>query len=93
MNDLENFLSTNGGSGNNIDIDDATVTIFIKLLVILYADDTIILSDNVNDFQQMLNIFSDFCNSWKLKINSSKTKIMIFGDRSRTPNVPFFDSW
>ena len=51
MNDLENFLSTNRGSGINIDIDDATVTIFIKLLVILYADDTIILSDNVNDFQ------------------------------------------
>ena len=27
MNDLENFLSTNGGSGINIDIDDATVMI------------------------------------------------------------------
>lgn len=90
MNDLENFLSTNGGSGINIDIDDATVMIFVKLLVILYADDTIILSDNVNDFQQMLNIFNDYCNSWKLKINSSKTKIMIFGDRSRTRNIPFF---
>ena len=53
MKDLENFLSTNGCSGINIDIDDATVTIFIKLLVILYADDTIIFSDNVNDFKQM----------------------------------------
>ena len=31
MNDLENFLSTNGGSGINIDIDDATVTIFFKI--------------------------------------------------------------
>ena len=30
MNDLENFLSTSGGSGINIDIDDATVKIFIN---------------------------------------------------------------
>ena len=52
----------------------------MKLLVILYADDTIILSDNENDFQQMLNLFNDYCNSWKLKINSTETKIMIFGD-------------
>ena len=38
------------------------VMIFIKLLVILYVDDTIILTDNVNDFKQMLNIFNDYCN-------------------------------
>ena len=41
MDDLENFLSTNGGSGINTDIDDITVMIFTKLLVMLCADDTI----------------------------------------------------
>ena len=65
------------------------IMIFIKILVTLYADDTIILSDNINDFQQILNIF-DYCNSWNLKINSSRTKITIFRDHSRTRNVHFF---
>ena len=51
--------------------------IFIKLFVILYADDTILLSDNAKQFQETLNIFYEYCKNWKLNINIEKTKIMI----------------
>ena len=63
--------------------------IFIKLFVILYADDTILLSDNAKQFQEALNIFYEYCKNWKLKINIKNTKIMIFGDYSRTRAVSF----
>ena len=52
-------------------------TIFLILFVILYADDTIIVSDNAKEFQ---DTFNEYCKQWKLKINISKTKIIIFGD-------------
>ena len=37
----------------------------------------------------MLNIFNDYCIKWKLKINTDKTKAMIFGDSARNRPVSF----
>ena len=51
----------------------------LKLFALLYADDTVIISDNKNDFQEALNAFSMYCRKWKLKINESKSNIIIFG--------------
>ena len=47
------------------------------------------LSDNPKDFLDMLNIFNDCCFKWKLKINTDKTKAMIFGDYARNRPVSF----
>lgn len=89
MNDLENFMRLNGCTGIDIDMHDENVLIFIKLFVLLYADDTIVMSDNIKDFQEMLYIFNNYCEKWKLKINIEKTKIIIFGDYSRRRTVSF----
>ena len=89
LNDFESFMSFNNCSGIDIDIQEENLMIFIKLFVILYADDTILLSDNAKQFQETLNIFYEYCKSWKLNINIEKTKIMIFGDYSRTRTVSF----
>lgn len=89
LNDLESFMSFNNCSGIDIDIQEENFMIFIKLFVILYADDTILLSDNAKQFQETLNIFYEYCKNWKLNINIEKTKIMIFGDYSRTRTVSF----
>ena len=64
-------------------------TIFVILFVILYADDTIILSDDAKEFQDILNAFNEYCKQWKLKIDISKTKIKIFGDYSRNQHFYF----
>lgn len=89
LNDLEGFMSFNNCSGIDIAIQEENFMIFIKLFVILYADDTILLSDNAKLFQETLNIFYEYCKNWKLNVNIEKTKIMIFGDHSRARTVSF----
>ena len=61
---------------------------FLKLFVLLYADDTIILADTAEDLQNALNNYQLYCNTWGLNINSSKTKVVIFA-RGRLPNFTF----
>ena len=59
LNDLEEFLSqssnVNGISFSNDDVDE-NARIFLKLFVLLYADDTVILADTAEDLQNALII-------------------------------------
>ena len=43
-----------------------------------YADDTVILAETPEDSQIALNEFCLYCKQWKLNINISKTKILVF---------------
>ena len=52
--------------------------VFLNIFLLLYADDTVIFSDNELDMQQALNVFEKYCSEWKLTVNTAKTKIMIF---------------
>ena len=61
----------------------------IKLLVILYADDTVILADSVEGMQNALDIIQTFCKIWKLEINIAKTKMMIFSKRKMKQSFDF----
>ena len=49
-----------------------------KLNSLFYADDLIILSRSKLGLQNCLNKLSSYCNSWMLKINPKKTKIIVF---------------
>ena len=49
-------MHTSGCKGIEINIQDQEYILFLILFVILYADDTLVLSDNPKDFQDMLNI-------------------------------------
>ena len=40
------------------------LNVFIKLFVILYADDTVILADTKEGMQNALNIFQSYCEIW-----------------------------
>ena len=90
LNDLENFMNTSGCKGIEIGVQNNEFTIFLILFVILYADDTIILSDNAKEFQDILNTFNEYCKKWKLKINICKTKIIIFGNYIRNQHFTFY---
>ena len=61
LNDLETFLLNQGCDGVNVNITDQTAMMFLKLLLILYADDTILISDDVNKFKYLLNCFTNYC--------------------------------
>ena len=78
LNDLEKEMSNFGCRTTNI-IDPETGRIMLKLFALLYADDTVIISDNKTNFQDALNAFAYYCKKWKLKINETKSNIIIFG--------------
>ena len=75
VNDIEQEFIKHGGKF--IDIDDLWNN-FIKIMVLMYADDTIILADSEQNLQLGLNALKSYCDTWKLEINCSKTKITIF---------------
>ena len=83
LNDLETFLTSNGALGlPTISAKfENELNMYMNLFVLLYADDTILLAETPDGLQKQLNIFSKYCNLWRLKVNAEKTKVMIFGSR------------
>ena len=51
---------------------------YLKLLILLYADDTVSFSDNKDDLQLTFNVFSECCLQLRSTVNISKTKIVVF---------------
>ena len=56
---------------NNLDVDE-------KIVAILYADDTIILTESEEDMQKDLTAAYQYCSNFNIRINCSKTEYMIF---------------
>ena len=61
----------------------------INLLLLLYADDTVIFADDPQTLQKSLHCLEIYCNKWKLKVNVAKTKVMIFGKRQYNGDATF----
>ncbi len=77
LNDLEDFMNDNNCVG--VDIPDLNSgSLLLKMLLLLYADDTVIFSRTYSDMKNSLSIFSAYCKKWKLKINEEKSKMVIF---------------
>ena len=82
LNDLESFMANNGATGINLDLRYDQLTIFLKIFVLLYADDTVIFGTDQNQFQANLDLIFEYATTWKLDINYDKIKIMNFGTRN-----------
>ena len=61
------YNATNGG-----------VKRMLNLCVLLYADDTVIMAENESDMQKNLYLLNEYCDCNGLRVNISKTKIMVF---------------
>ena len=90
LNDFEQFMSTKyyglktlKDLYTNAATNDEMLTL-LKLYVLLYADDTIIMAESPNELQLALDALSEYCQSWKLKINIDKSKIMCFTKKKTT---------
>lgn len=81
LNDLEDFFVSQNIDGLTSVSEDIEkeLEIFLKIFLLLYADDTALLSESPKELQVKLNAFEVYCDMWKLKVNVDKTKIMIFG--------------
>lgn len=66
----------------HIFLDNDDISVYLKLYLLLYADDTVILAESQHDLQAALNSMYLYCKCWKLEVNASKTKVVIFKKRS-----------
>ena len=57
---------------------------------LLYADDLVLLSESQEGLQNCLNTTWEYCKSWGLEINYTKSNVMIFNKGSRLSNVKFY---
>lgn len=72
LNDLEHYLFTHNTA--RVDIQDEDLNIYLILVDILYADDTVIFADNEERFKSVLDTFYNYCQLWKLDIILIKLK-------------------
>ena len=61
-----------------------------EITVIMFADDLVLLADSSEGLQQSLAVFQDYCDSWKLKINAEKSKVMIYARVPQPLQYRFF---
>ena len=67
---------------------DDEIWVLAKLFILLYADDTVILSESADDLQLGLKAYEEYCTIWKLEVNIAKTKVIIFS-KSQILNYEF----
>ena len=80
VNDLNQFFINKACTGVSIDcIEDEDLVYYCKLLLLMYADDTVLFASSVKDLRVSLNTYLEYCRKWKLEINVEKTKIICFG--------------
>ena len=81
LNDLEDHLLADQVNGIPIEYKTDDFVHFIKIFILLYADDTTILSDSAKNLQKSLDSFLKYYSDWKLQLNETKTKVVLFGAR------------
>ena len=64
LNDLEEFLKVNNiiGLKSISDEIETELNYYFKLFFILYADDTILMSESQEDLQKQLDSLNEYCN-------------------------------
>ena len=82
LNDLESFMHSNSCSCINLEFVSDSIYIYLRLFVLLYADDTVIFGVDETNFQKNLDIFYQYAKTWQLDINNDKIKMLIFGTRN-----------
>jgi len=50
----------------------------LKVFILLFADDAVRFAHTPEALQSLPNDLQYYCTTWKLKVNTSKTKIVIF---------------
>ena len=61
---------------NNDDLE-----VFFKLYLLLYADDTVIFAESVDELQVALDRMKSYCDTCNLQVNTSKSKVVVFTKR------------
>ena len=57
--------------------------------ILLYADDIVLLSESQPGLQNCLDNLHSYCESWKLEVNTNKSKVLVFNSNGKTFNNAF----
>ena len=52
--------------------------IYSNIFLLMYADDTIIMAESPSELQAALNAHYQYCQTWELEVNTTKTKVVVF---------------
>jgi hypothetical protein len=69
--------------------DNDDIEVYFKLYLLLYADDTVIFAETAAELQSALNAMYLYCETWKLKVNTAKTNVVIFSKSRQSENIDF----
>ena len=84
LNDLTQFMSTKFEGVSTLSeatfdcLSNSDVEVYLRLCLVLYADDTVVLAESQSDLQNALYAMNEYCLLWGLRVNASKTKVVIF---------------
>ena len=81
ISDIDSHLSSNRA-------DSITLT-NLKVQLLLFADDLVLLADSIQGLQDSLDKLSEYCQTWKLKINIDNTKGVVFYKNRSYCHAPF----
>ena len=73
--DLELYLQARTTCGLSIEE--------INIILLLFADDMVIVGNSPEDLQNSLNLLFKYCSDWGLTVNIQKTKIVVFRKRAQ----------
>ena len=83
LHDIEDEFYLHGVEGINI--------YQIKLFLLLYADDITLFFETADGLQSGLNVLYNYCQKWRLSVNTVKTKVIVFRKGGILPrNLRFF---
>ena len=74
LNDLERYFMINNVGGITAEVNAEHIYSYLKIFILLFADDTVLFSHSKDELQGMLNLFENYCDEWKLTVNISKNK-------------------
>ena len=94
LNDLQQFLQeAHMGLKQIRDLETQTfdniLCVLLKLYILLYEDDTVLLAESPKDLQSSINLMEEYYHLWELKINVAKSKVTVFS-RGKIRNIPGF---
>ena len=50
----------------------------LKLFILLFADDAVLISYTLEGLQSLLNQLHSYCDKWGISVNVDKTVVMVF---------------
>ena len=82
INDINDFIKRDADLGINIGQ--------FYMILLLFADDMVLVSDNRSGLQEGLDKLYNYCTDWGLGVNADKTKCMVFKNGGKINNL---DKW